>query len=137
MLQSSLVTPVARLRTPADLAARYAHLALLPREVLVIIGLDRGGVVLCETVVRGQVGHVAVRPAQALRAVVVSGAPAVAMVHNHPSGLGQPSAADVAFTGRMAAAARVLGVALLDHVVVASRGWTSLADRGLLPRQAQ
>ncbi len=125
----------APLRKPADLAARYAHLALLTREVLVVIGLDRSGAVLCETVVRGSRGHVAVRPAEVLRAVIATGAPALALVHNHPSGLGQPSAADIAFTGRVAAAARLLGVALLDHVVVASRGWSSLADRGLFPRQ--
>ncbi|MBI5608405.1 MAG: hypothetical protein HY902_05950 [Deltaproteobacteria bacterium] len=122
------------LLSAVDLAARYAHLALLPREVLVVVGLDRRGLLLCETLVRGQVGHVAVRPGEALRAVVASGAAALALVHNHPSGRGQPSAADVAFTGRMAAAARLLGLALLDHVVVASRGWCSMAERGLLLR---
>ncbi len=109
-------------------------MALLPVEVLVVIGLDGNGFLRSETHFRGQVAHVAVRPAQALRAVVATGATALALVHNHPSGRSRPSAADVAFTGRMADAARLLGLALVDHIIVASRGWTSLAQRGLLGR---
>jgi DNA repair protein RadC len=36
-------------------------------------------------------------------------------------------------TRRVAAAGRVLGVVLLDHLVVGSEGYTSLAEQGVIP----
>jgi DNA repair protein RadC len=46
-------------------------------------------------------------------------AAAFLLVHNHPSGDPTPSGPDVAMTAEVAAAAAVVGVPLLDHVVVA------------------
>ena len=39
---------------------------------------------------------------------------------------------DERVTHRLADAAELIGIALLDHLVVGSAGWTSLARRGLL-----
>ena len=61
------------------------------------------------------------------------GASAVILAHNHPSGDPTPPAQDRDVTRRVAAAGRILGVPLLDHLVVGRNDWTSLADRGLLP----
>jgi DNA repair protein RadC len=60
------------------------------------------------------------------------GAPAVLLVHNHPSGDPSPSPDDVAITERMLRAGQVLGVRLVDHLIVGREGFTSLAERGLL-----
>lgn len=120
------------LTAASQLAARYAHLALLAHEVLVVVGLDPDGQLRCEHTFVGDAGSVDVRPRDVLRPVVAAGAAALALVHNHPSGTNKPSAADLAFTTRVADAARLLGLALVDHVIVASGGWTSLAQRGWL-----
>jgi DNA repair protein RadC len=54
------------------------------------------------------------------------------VVHNHPSGDPAPSAEDREVTRRLVQAGALLGVPLLDHVVVAERGWVSLREQGEL-----
>lgn len=67
-----------------------------------------------------------VRPADPLRLALRAAASGFVLVHNHPSGDPAPSAEDVAFTRRVASAAVVVGTPLLDHVVVARDGFSSV-----------
>ena len=46
-------------------------------------------------------------------------APQIVLVHNHPSGSPEPSQQDVALTDRVAEAAKLFDMRLLDHVIVA------------------
>ena len=124
--------PPLRLRDPVAVAAHFRELALLPREVLAIVGLDRRGHVLCEHRLVGHAFGVAATPADLLPVVLAAGAVAAVLVHNHPSGRLTPSGADLEFTSRFQAAAALCGLRLLDHVIVASRGWLSLRDSGWL-----
>jgi DNA repair protein RadC len=59
-----------------------------------------------------------VAPRDVLRSVLLAGAQGFVVLHNHPSGDPQPSAADVAVTRSIRAAAEVVDVRLHDHVVV-------------------
>lgn len=60
----------------------------------------------------------ALRPVDVLRPVLVAGASALVLIHNHPSGDPTPSAADVEMTRKLHEACELVGVYLLDHVVV-------------------
>jgi DNA repair protein RadC len=60
------------------------------------------------------------------------GVAAVLVAHNHPSGDPAPSPDDLAVTRRLARAADLLGIEFVDHVIVAARGATSLAELGVL-----
>lgn len=53
------------------------------------------------------------------------------LVHNHPSGDPTPSPEDLHLTAEALAAGRLLDIHVLDHIVVASGGYTSLRDRGI------
>ncbi|WP_172840768.1 JAB domain-containing protein [Allosphingosinicella indica] len=53
------------------------------------------------------------------------------LVHNHPSGDPEPSRADIEATCALVEAARTFDLRLVDHVIVARAGWTSLRARGL------
>ncbi|MCK6506208.1 DNA repair protein RadC [Myxococcota bacterium] len=85
---------------------------------------------------RGSDSHTVVDPRQVFRAAVELAAAAVIVAHNHPSGDPTPSEADAEVTRRLAAAGRVLGIPLLDHLVLVRGGYTSLAEQGVLPRHA-
>ena len=52
------------------------------------------------------------------------------MVHNHPSGCAEPSAADRAVTQRLKQALALVDVRLLDHFVVGDGPPQSMAARG-------
>jgi DNA repair protein RadC len=53
-------------------------------------------------------------------------------VHNHPSGVAEPSPADEVITRRLKDALQLVDIRVLDHLVVAGAGCLSFAERGLL-----
>ena len=67
-----------------------------------------------------------VRPADPLRLALRAAASGFVLVHNHPSGDPTPSAEDAVFTRRVASAAVIVGMPLLDHVVVARDGFSTV-----------
>ena len=85
----------------------------------------------------GSDAYTVVDPRQILRPAIQLGSCAVIMAHNHPSGEVEPSRMDREVTRRVAAAARVVGVRLLDHLVVAGERYSSLAGLGELPTWAE
>lgn len=82
-------------------------------------------------VYQGSLNEVSVRPADVYRDAVASGAAALVLAHNHPSGDSTPSPADVTTTRVLGEMGALLGVDLLDHLVIGRGGWTSLAREGL------
>lgn len=74
-----------------------------------------------------------VHPREVFRPALREAAAAVVLVHNHPSGDPTPSREDREITTRLAAAGELLGIPVLDHVVVAERGYASLREAGALP----
>jgi DNA repair protein RadC len=59
-------------------------------------------------------------------------AAAVILVHNHPSGVAEPSQADIRLTGEIQNAMAMIDVSVLDHFVVGDTETVSFAQRGLL-----
>ena len=69
-----------------------------------------------------------------LSRVVERNLPRYALVHNHPSGKGDPSGADISFTERLVRAGQFLDVELVDHVVLGEdlRSFVSMRQRKLV-----
>jgi DNA repair protein RadC len=127
--------PAARARVDsAEAAAReLADMALLDREQFRVLLLNTKHLLLgWEVVGVGGLDQVAVHPREVFKPAIRRSAAAVILGHNHPSGDPEPSEADVLLTERLVAAGRLLGVGVLDHVVVARRGYVSLRARGLV-----
>lgn len=55
------------------------------------------------------------------------------LVHNHPSGNPNPSGEDDSLTRRICEGAKMLGIRVLDHVIIARGRTYSYADNGRLP----
>lgn len=70
-----------------------------------------------------------VHPREAFNPVVRDSAAAVIFMHNHPSGNPEPSIDDYNLTERLAAAGKLLGVRVVDHVVVGDGAFVSFRDR--------
>lgn len=86
-------------------------------------------------VARGGMSHCAVMPIDLFRAAVVAHAYAIILVHNHPSGVPEPSAEDIALTEKVVRAGELLGISVLDHVVIGYDSFVSMLDSGLMPRK--
>jgi DNA repair protein RadC len=110
------------------------RLAALDHEELWVLALDgNNGLRAARCVARGGLHGMYVASRDPLRAVLREGASAFILVHNHPSGDPTPSAEDISFTASLSAAADVVATPLLDHVVVARKGFVSMLERKLLP----
>lgn len=81
---------------------------------------------------KGTIDGAAVYPRVVVRQALELNAAAVIFTHNHPSGLPEPSQADIAITKKLKDALATIDIRTLDHIVVATEGCVSMADRGLL-----
>lgn len=132
-LASELARPEP-LRDPA-LAADYIALSLRgrAREVFAAAFLDsRHRVVAFEELFQGTLDGASVHPREVVRRALRHGAAAVIIAHNHPSGVAEPSAADIAITNRLRDALALVDIRLLDHFIVGDGRPLSLAARGHL-----
>jgi DNA repair protein RadC len=115
--------------------ARWARLRLssLDHEQVWVLALDgRNGLRAAKRIAEGGLHGCSIDPRDVLRAVVREAASAFVLVHNHPSGDPTPSDEDIELTNMVARAASVLGTPLVDHVIVAGGGHTSLFDLGVI-----
>jgi DNA repair protein RadC len=116
-----------------DIAALVApELLALDREQFVALHLDiKNRLISREIVSIGHLTAALVHPREVFKAAILANAAGIAFVHNHPSGDPEPSREDIDLTRRLVRAGELLGIPVLDHVVVATRGRVSLAERGM------
>ena len=106
--------------------------ALLQEQLRVLLLDSRSRVLDIVLVYQGNVSNAVVRMAELLRDAVIANAPAVILVHNHPSGDPEASPDDIQLTKDAAQAAKLLSIELLDHVIVGQGRFVSLKERGVL-----
>lgn len=85
-----------------------------------------------EELSRGTLTQASVYPREVVKAGLRHHAAALILAHNHPSGLAEPSEADLALTRHLRQALALVDIRLLDHLIVTATGAVSLAERGLL-----
>jgi len=96
-----------------------AEMRALHKESLRVILLDtRYHHLATEQVSLGSVNESIAHPRDVFRPALVASAYAVIVVHNHPSGDPSPSQSDHSLTRRLAEAAELLQIKLLDHVII-------------------
>jgi DNA repair protein RadC len=107
-------------------------LATYEHEVFACLFLDnRNRVITFEEMFRGTIDGASVYPREVVKACLSCNAAAVIFAHNHPSGIAEPSQADIAITERLRKALALIDVRVLDHLIVGEEV-TSFAERGLL-----
>jgi len=104
------------------------------REVMIALLLNGQHERLATVLIAaGGMSMVAITAVDVLRPVLRFGCVGYILCHNHPSSDPTPSRADIAFTNRIARASRLVGIRLLDHVIIAERGMSSMHELGLMP----
>jgi DNA repair protein RadC len=105
----------------------------LTYEVFCCLLLDKHHRVLgFEELFRGTVDGAIVHPREVVKLALSRNASAMILVHNHPSGVAEPSPADRMITGRLKEALALVDVRVLDHLIVGDGVCESFAERGLL-----
>jgi DNA repair protein RadC len=110
-----------------------AAMARVTNEEFRVLFLDRKNVLIADEVQnRGTVDHTPVYPREIVKRALELSASSIILVHNHPSGDPTPSKADIAMTREVVTAARTLGIAVHDHLVIGRGGHASFKSLGLL-----
>jgi DNA repair protein RadC len=117
-------------RSPLDVQRHYEpRLRGRDRESFHVVMLDgRHRLMLTEEVSVGTLTASLVHPREVFRQAIRSGAAAILLVHNHPSGDPSPSAEDRAVTRRLRAAGELVGIRVVDHVIVGEEGYYSFRE---------
>lgn len=103
------------------IAQGYDHI-----EQFRILFLDKKNNLIADEVQgRGTVDHTPVYVREVVKRALELHATALILVHNHPSGDTTPSRADIDMTKLIIDAARPLGIAIHDHVIVGRDGHAS------------
>ncbi|MBB1126588.1 RadC family protein [Thiospirillum jenense] len=121
--------------TNAAATRRYLkmHLRGYPYEVFACLFLDtRHRVIEYNELFRGSIDGASVHPREVIRAAMRCNAAAVIFAHNHPSGVAEPSNADVQITHQLKQALSLVEVRVLDHIIIGEDDGTSLAELGLI-----
>jgi DNA repair protein RadC len=125
------VNPARRLASAADVHQEVLDLRDADREHFVAFDLNvRHRIITRRVVAIGTLSSVEVHPREVFKPAICNSAAAMIVVHNHPSGDPEPSRQDIELTTRLREVAELCGIPLLDHVIIGSEGYVSLAERG-------
>lgn len=118
---------------PDDVAnLLQGEMGVLEQEEMRVLLLNtRNQVLGSAAVYRGSVHTAVVRIGELFREALRQNAPAVILVHNHPSGDPSPSTEDIAMTKQAIDAGRLLDVDVLDHVIIAQGTFESMKRKGV------
>ncbi|MBQ7886983.1 MAG: DNA repair protein RadC [Clostridia bacterium] len=96
-------------------------------EHIYMICLDQAGHVLHRSLLHtGTVDQVTLHPRTVVQTALRHNAHAVILAHNHPSGIAEPSQADLDITKRISTALYMIGIRLVDHLIFAGAGAFSI-----------
>ena len=110
-----------------------ARIGFAAAEEFHLLFLDRKNALIAdEPQQRGTVDHTPVYPREVVKRALELNATAIIMVHNHPSGDVTPSRADIEMTKQVREAAKAVGIALHDHLVIGRGKHASLKSLGLI-----
>ncbi|MEA2093322.1 MAG: DNA repair protein RadC [Pseudomonadota bacterium] len=102
-------------------------------EVFACLFLDnRHRIITFEELFHGTIDGASVHPREVVKRALQHNAAAVILAHNHPSGIAEPSRADVQITRRLVEALALLDIRVLDHLIIGDGEGVSLAERGQL-----
>ncbi|MBC2846585.1 RadC family protein [Winogradskyella flava] len=105
----------------------------LPHEEFWILHLNNSNKIIHKNQLsKGGITGTLVDVRLVLKNALETGATALILCHNHPSGTLKPSQADKDITQKLKMAAQSLDIKVLDHLIVTDKAYFSFADENIL-----
>lgn len=103
------------------------------QEVFAVLFLDnQHRLIAYKELFFGTINSASVYPREVVKKCLENNAAAVILVHNHPSGVAQPSQADERITRHLQQILDLVDIRLLDHMIVGENAVVSMREKGLL-----
>jgi DNA repair protein RadC len=118
---------------PADVLPLIMNYADRKQEHLLCISINGANEVIATRVISvGLANKSQVHPREVFADAITDRASAVIIAHNHPSGPLTPSKEDIEVTNRLKSAGELLGIKLLDHIILNTKGHYSFLEHSEL-----
>jgi DNA repair protein RadC len=102
------------------------------QEILILAMLNSKGRLIQDKVIsKGTVRSSLISPREIFIEAMKHQAVSILLLHNHPSGIPDPSRDDLALTLRVKEAGEMIGIELLDHIIIGDRQAVSMREQGL------
>ena len=122
-----------KITSAQDVYDELKEFATKQQEYFLVITLDGAShIINTRTVFIGTLNQSLVHPREVFADAIADRSAGIIIAHNHPSGTLSASRADIGITQRLEEVAKLVGIELLDHVILAKDGFYSFADEGLL-----
>lgn len=129
-----LVKKALVIRNAKDIHPLVAHISTKKQEHFLCLSLSGANeVIATRTITIGLLNSSQVHPREVFADAISDRAASVIFVHNHPSGVRDPSKDDILVTNRLCKAGEILGINVLDHVIIAGNDLFSFREQGMLP----
>ena len=103
------------------------------QELFQLILLDvKNRVISTPEISKGGLTSSIVHPREVFKEAIRRSSAAIILVHNHPSGIPEPSQEDIKITKRLIECGDIMGIEVLDHVVVGNDQFVSMKERKLI-----
>lgn len=127
-------SPQATINKPIDIIPYVQHFSMKTTEHFVCVTMNGSREILAIRVICAGSGNMAIlHPRDIFCEAVKERASAVILCHNHPGGNKMPSEDDIHATKEIAKCAKILGIALLDHIIITRTGYFSFLENNILP----
>ncbi|WP_419763949.1 MAG: RadC family protein [Arcobacter sp.] len=122
-----------KISSATDVYKKVKEFSNKTQEHFITIYLDGANRVL-ETRVNfiGTLNQSLVHPREIFNSAIKLSCASIITVHNHPSGILEPSEEDINITKRIKEASKILGIELLDHLIISEFGFYSFKDGSFL-----
>ena len=122
-----------RVHSPVDVIPFVRNYAISNKEHFLAITLNGSyEIIQIHVVSVGTLTRTLIHPREIFMEAILESASAMIVCHNHPSGDCSPSEEDLATTEVLLNASKILGIALLDHIIIACEDYFSFKEHGVL-----
>ena len=118
-----------KIENAKDAVKLMNNLRTLSHEEVWMVLLDKGNRVISkEYLFTGSIHAVALAAREVIAKALSKDAASLILYHNHPSGLPEPSSADINQTRALKQVCTLMDLQLLDHIIIASGSYYSFAN---------
>lgn len=119
--------------SPAAVAQYYMEeMRHQEQEILILVMLSSKGRLIKDMVIsKGTVRASLISPREIFIEAIRHQAVSILLLHNHPSGIPDPSEEDIILTKRIRSVGELVGIELLDHIIIGDCQAVSLREQGL------
>lgn len=121
-----------RFQNPVSVAQYYMEeMRHLEQEILMLVMLDTKCRLIRDLVIsKGTVQNSIISPREIFIEAIRNQAVRIILLHNHPSGIPDPSQDDMVLTQRIREAGAIIGIELLDHIIIGDCQAVSMREQG-------